>query len=118
MAKLLRHTAAPGHARDIDLFMSELFDNKRAIIEGRYGNVGRGEPPTPGMSKMIASVCFNAVRNGSASSQLAPIPLNIRRGGRPFGPRLIATCNCWPATSIFCTSILAESIWLSTIASI
>ena len=40
---------------------------------------------------MIASVRFNARRKGSASSRLAPMPLNSRNGGRPLGPGLTAT---------------------------
>src|SRR3954451_10760565 len=78
-----------------------------AIVEGRYGSLGRGEPPTPGISKMIPSVSASADKKGCASSQLALMPLNSSRGGRRARPRFTATQRGCPSTSIVRTSMVA-----------
>ena len=61
--------------------------------DGRYGRFGKGEPPIPGMSKMIAVVSVRASRKGLASCQFAPMPLNRRSGGRDSRPRFTATIS-------------------------
>src|SRR5258708_37428426 len=73
--------------------------------EGRYGRSGRGEPPTPGTSKMIAVVLVSASRNAFASSQLAPIPLTSNSGGPLPSPYRIATSSNWPSIVICRASI-------------
>src|SRR5882757_5222597 len=54
---------------------------------------------------MIAVVLVSASRNGLASSQLAPIPLNSSNGGPLPSPCLIATCSNWPSTVTCAVSI-------------
>src|SRR5262245_59045074 len=63
----------------------------------------------PGTSKMMAAVLLSARRNGLASCQLAPIPLNSSNGGRPGGRRVVATRSGWRPTSIVRTSMPSPS---------
>jgi hypothetical protein len=56
---------------------------------------------------MIALVSVNASRNGLASSQFAPMPLNSSKGGRALVPCLIATLSTWSPIAILRTSMSA-----------
>jgi hypothetical protein len=53
---------------------------------------------------MMASVRFSARINGFANSKFAPMPLNSNNGGRPLGPRLMATRKDCAPTAIILTS--------------
>ena len=85
MRELLRDAAAPGDAGDVDLAVAELGNETGGKPRQRrwaiWQRAARGEPPTPGTSKMIAVVLVSASRNGFANSQLAPMPLNKQQRG-------------------------------------
>src|SRR5271166_5603305 len=50
------------------------------------------------MSKITVSTSPISRMKGSASSTLAPMPLNKRSGGRSFAPGLTETHKSWPRT--------------------
>ena len=96
MRELLRQRAAPRYAEHVD---GPVITQPRQQLVGQHGqasrtdtgSTGAGEPPTPGMSKMMTLTSSSAATNGSTSSRLAPMPLNMSSGGEASLPRRTAT---------------------------
>ena len=70
----------------------------RDIRIALYGTTGSGEPPMPGMSKVMKSRSSSSSAIGAIASIFAPMPLKNRMGSRSVAlpARQTATRKAWP----------------------